>query len=78
MDTFGLIVLVVTLLVSFGVLIGFTVSELLIGARTRRQAAVQRSLNEQWQEIDAQWKEIEAVRQSIAQRTDERRKPVRC
>jgi hypothetical protein len=41
MDTFGLIVLVVTLLVSFGVLIGFTISELLIGARTRRQAAVQ-------------------------------------
>lgn len=78
MNTFGLIVLAATLLVSFGMLIGCTISELLLHARTRQQVAVQRSLNEQWQEINEQWQEIEAATQTIAQRTGEPRKPVRC
>jgi uncharacterized membrane-anchored protein YhcB (DUF1043 family) len=69
MNTFGLIVLAATLLVSFGVLIGYTINELLLRARTRRQAAVQRSLNEQWQEINEQWQELEAATQTISQRT---------
>ncbi|MFZ0120740.1 MAG: hypothetical protein WAN20_06175 [Pseudonocardiaceae bacterium] len=77
MNTFGLIVLAAILLVIFGVLIGCTISELLLRARARRQAAVQRALNEQWQEINEQWQEIEAATQTIAQRTGEPRKPVR-
>ena len=72
MNTFVLIVLAATLLVSFGVLIGCTLSERLLDARTRRQAAVQRSLNEQWQALGV-------ARAAIAQRrTGGPRKPVRC
>jgi uncharacterized membrane-anchored protein YhcB (DUF1043 family) len=72
MNTFVLIVLAATLLVSFGVLIGCTFSERLLDARTRRQAIVQRSLNEQRQEL-------EVVKKTIAQqRAGEQRKPVRC
>jgi uncharacterized membrane-anchored protein YhcB (DUF1043 family) len=66
--TFDLIVLMATLLV--GVLIGCTLSEQLLEARTRRQAATQRSLNSQWQELASQWRELEAARQGIAQRQD--------
>lgn len=65
---FDSIVLAATLLV--GVLIGCTLSEQLLEARTRRQAAAQRSLNSQWQELAHQWRELEAVRQEIAQRQD--------
>lgn len=64
--TFDLIVLMATLLV--GVLIGCTLSEQLLDARTRRQAAAQRSLNSQWQELTSQWRELEAARQEITQR----------
>jgi hypothetical protein len=53
MGDFALIVLAATLLVIFGVLIGCTLSERLLAARDRRQAAVQRSLNEQWRELEA-------------------------
>jgi hypothetical protein len=60
MDAIALIILAAALLVSFGVLIGCTVSQWLLDARDRRQAAVQRSLNEQW-------KELVAARQTIAQ-----------
>jgi uncharacterized membrane-anchored protein YhcB (DUF1043 family) len=63
--TFNLIVLMATLLV--GVLIGCTLSEQLLEARTRRQAVAQRSLNSQWQELTSQWQELEAARQEIAQ-----------
>lgn len=66
--TFDLIVLMATLLV--GVLIGCTLSEQLLEARTRRQAVTQRSLNSQWQELASQWRELEATRQGIAQRQD--------
>jgi uncharacterized membrane-anchored protein YhcB (DUF1043 family) len=58
METVALIVLAATLLV--GVLIGCTLSERLLDARERQQAAVQRSLNEQW-------KELEVARHMIAQ-----------
>ena len=60
MDAIALIILAGTLLVSFGVLIGCTFSQWLLDARDRRQAAVQRALNEQW-------KELGAARQAIAQ-----------
>lgn len=60
MDAIALIILSAALLVSFGVLLGCTVSQWLLDARDRRQAAVQRSLNEQW-------KELGAARQEIAQ-----------
>jgi hypothetical protein len=61
MDAIVLIVLAGTLLVSFGVLIGCTISQWLFDARDRRQAAAQRALNEQWQELGA-------ARQAIAER----------
>ncbi|MGH3900613.1 MAG: hypothetical protein ACRDTA_20660 [Pseudonocardiaceae bacterium] len=60
MEAIALIVLVATLLVGFGVLMGCTFSQWLLDVRDRRQAAVQRCLNEQWQEIGA-------ARQAIAQ-----------
>ena len=50
-------VLIVTFLV--GILIGSSLTERALESRTRRQAAVQRVLNSQWQEL-------EAVRQAIA------------
>jgi uncharacterized membrane-anchored protein YhcB (DUF1043 family) len=65
---FILIVLTATLLV--GVLIGCTLSEQLLQARTRRQAVAQRSLNSQWQELERQWQELETAREEIAQRRD--------
>ena len=71
METLTLTVLVAAILVSFGVLIGCTFSDRLLAARDRRQAAVQRSLNEQWQELEAARQEI------IQQRRGEPRKPVR-
>jgi uncharacterized membrane-anchored protein YhcB (DUF1043 family) len=58
MDAIALIILSAALLVSFGVLIGCTVSQWLLDARDRRQAAVQRSLNEQWKELGAARQEI--------------------
>lgn len=71
MENFALIILAATLLVSFGVLIGCTFSQRLLDARDRRQAAAQRSLNEQW-------RELEAARQTLAQqRRGEPRKPIR-
>ena len=71
MGSFALIVPTATLLVIFGVLIGCTFSDRLLAARERRQAAAQRSINEQWQELVA-------ARQEIAQqRRGEPRKPVR-
>lgn len=45
----GLLVLAATLLV--GVLLGGTLSERLLEARTRRQAAVQRFVNSQYQDL---------------------------
>ncbi len=66
MDAIALIILAAALSVSFGVLIGCTVSQRLFDARDRRQAAVQRSLNEQW-------KELVAARQEIDQRRGEPR-----
>lgn len=58
MDAFSLIILAAALLVSLGVLIGCTVSQWLFDARDRRQAAVQRSLNEQWKELGAARQEM--------------------
>jgi uncharacterized membrane-anchored protein YhcB (DUF1043 family) len=55
--TFILTVLAVTFLV--GVLIGSALTERALESRTRRQAAMQRTLNSQWQEL-------EAARQAIA------------
>ncbi len=51
--TSGLVVLVGSLLVIFGVLIGCRLCELQLAARVRRQAAVQRSLNMQWEQVQA-------------------------
>jgi uncharacterized membrane-anchored protein YhcB (DUF1043 family) len=59
--SFYLIVLATALLV--GVLIGCTLFEQLLAARTRRQAAVQRDLNSQWQELERHWREFEAAQQ---------------
>ena len=58
MENLTLIVLVAVVLVSFGVLIGCTLSARALDARERRQAAVQRSLNEQWQALEAAKKTI--------------------
>jgi uncharacterized membrane-anchored protein YhcB (DUF1043 family) len=72
MNTVNLLALAAIFLVIFGVFIGCTLSEIALSARTRRQAAVQRSLN-------AQRQELEAARRTMAkQRTDESSTPVRC
>jgi uncharacterized membrane-anchored protein YhcB (DUF1043 family) len=66
--TFSLIVLTAALLV--GVLIGCTLSERLLEARTRRQAVAQRSLNSQRQELARQWRELAAARQEVDRQQD--------
>jgi uncharacterized membrane-anchored protein YhcB (DUF1043 family) len=66
--TFSLIVLTAALLV--GVLIGCTLSEWLLEARTRRQAVAQRSLNSQRQELARQWRELAAARQEVDRQQD--------
>lgn len=60
---FNMIVLAGALLV--GVLIGATLCERLLEARTRRQAFRQRALNSQWQELAMQWREIEIALDEI-------------
>jgi uncharacterized membrane-anchored protein YhcB (DUF1043 family) len=62
----SLTILAATLLV--GMLIGCTLCERFLSARTKRQAEAQRILNDQWQELANQWREIEAARHEIAQR----------
>jgi uncharacterized membrane-anchored protein YhcB (DUF1043 family) len=64
----SLIILVVTLLV--GVLIGYTSTERLLEARTKRQAAAQRSLNRQQQALAIEWQELEAAQREIAERRE--------
>ncbi|MBV9012080.1 MAG: hypothetical protein JO272_08515 [Pseudonocardiales bacterium] len=54
--TFILTILAVAFLV--GVLIGSALTERALESRTRRQAAMQRSLNSQLQELEAAWQEI--------------------
>jgi uncharacterized membrane-anchored protein YhcB (DUF1043 family) len=49
--TSGLVVLVGSLLVIFGVLIGSRLCELQLTAQVRRQAAVQRALNKQREQL---------------------------
>lgn len=56
---FGFIALAAFMLVILGVFIGCTVSEWQLQERARRQAAAQRSLNKQWQEL-------QTARQKIA------------
>jgi uncharacterized membrane-anchored protein YhcB (DUF1043 family) len=63
--TLGMIVLAATLLLCMGVLIGYTLTEQALEARTRRQAAMQHSLNEQWEELESQWRELEIAHQTI-------------
>ena len=76
--TFHLIILAATLLVVVGVLVGCTLSDCLLDARTRRQAATQRSLNRQWQEIEIQWRELGTARREMNQRQEfPLRQPVR-
>jgi uncharacterized membrane-anchored protein YhcB (DUF1043 family) len=65
---FDLIVLATALLV--GMLIGCTLFEQLLAARTRRQAAVQRDLNSQQLELERQWREFEAAQQESTHRQD--------
>jgi uncharacterized membrane-anchored protein YhcB (DUF1043 family) len=54
----GLIVLGVSILVIFGVLIGCALGERRFQARASRQAAMQYSLNRQWQELQDARKKI--------------------
>jgi putative copper export protein len=56
--TFGLIVLAAFLLVIFGMVIGCALSERWLQGRARRQAATQRSINRQWQELQAEGKKF--------------------
>jgi uncharacterized membrane-anchored protein YhcB (DUF1043 family) len=53
-----------------GVFVGSTMSERLLEARTRRQAATQRALNSQWLELASQRREVEAAQQEIAQQRE--------
>jgi uncharacterized membrane-anchored protein YhcB (DUF1043 family) len=54
----GLIALVASILVIFGVLIGCSLGERTFQARARRQAAMQYSLNRKWQELQDARKKI--------------------
>jgi hypothetical protein len=63
---FGLVILMASVLVIFGVFLGCRFSEWRLGARTRRQAAVQRSLNRQWQELQVVRKRISCVGEPVA------------
>lgn len=72
--TLSLIVLAITLFV--GILIGCTFCERLLEARTKRQAAAQRALNSQWQELAGWRQELEAAQQELAkQREAELQRP---
>lgn len=80
--SFGLVALAATLLV--GVLLGHTFTERALQARTRRQAAVQRLLNSQWQELasqrhelNSQRQELEIAQQAVAHRRRRESEPVR-
>lgn len=57
-----LIVLLATLLT--GLFIGCRLTECLLDARTRRQSAVQRSLNSQRQRLASHWQELETAQRS--------------
>jgi uncharacterized membrane-anchored protein YhcB (DUF1043 family) len=72
MNTVNLFAFAAIFLVAFGMLIGCTLSEIALNARTRRQAAVQRALNAQRQELEA------ARRTMVKQRTGESSTSVRC
>ncbi|MEA2202701.1 MAG: hypothetical protein QOI89_3381 [Solirubrobacteraceae bacterium] len=72
MNTVNLFAFAAIFLVVFGMLIGCTLSEIALNARTRRQAAVQRALNAQRQELEA------ARRTMVKQRTGESSTSVRC
>jgi hypothetical protein len=65
--TVGIIVLTIALLLSVGMLIGCTLTTQALQARTKRQAAMQHSLNSQWQELESQWQELEISWQTIHQ-----------
>lgn len=41
-----------------GILVGCVFTERMLAGRTKRQAAMQRTLNEQWQELNAHWQLI--------------------
>lgn len=72
----SLTILAATLLI--GMLIGCTISERILEARTRRQAAVQLVLNRQWHELSSRSRELEAARREIAQQRDaEQHRPTR-
>lgn len=73
MDAIVLIILAGTFLVIFGVLIGCTFSQWLLDARDRRQAAMQRALNEQWQELGAARQAIAQQRRSESRETTQHR-----
>jgi uncharacterized membrane-anchored protein YhcB (DUF1043 family) len=72
MNTVNLFAFAAIFLVAFGMLIGCTLNEIALNARTRRQAAVQRALNAQRQELEA------ARRTMVKQRTGESSTSVRC
>jgi hypothetical protein len=54
----GLIVLMASILVIFGVLVGYALGERRFQARASRQASIQYSLNRQWQELQDARKKI--------------------
>jgi cell division protein FtsL len=66
--TVCIILSVIALLLFVGMLIGHALTTQALQARTKRQAAMQHSLNSQWQELENQWKQLEIVRSTIPQR----------
>jgi len=63
--TVSMILLTMALLLFVGMLIGYTLTTQAFQARTKRQAAMQHSLNSQWQELESQWQELESRRQML-------------
>lgn len=48
-------VLITLLAFAFGVLVGHSATEQLLAQRSRRQAAIQADLDEQWHTLEASW-----------------------
>lgn len=65
--TSGLIVLAATLLLLFGVLIGYALTEQALQARAKKQAAMQQFLNKEFQMLAKQWEAIENAKRGVPQ-----------
>jgi len=64
--------LIVLLVFAFGVLVGHSAAEQFYTQRSRRQAAMQANLNEQWCVLEASWEAMNRLLQENHQPTGQR------